>query len=108
VGRDRSCFDRDSQVPFPLGRRLSEPHTVRWSGVILASLFDVVTTIVGFGHGLSEGNAVARAFIQTYGTPGIGLLKFSALLFVAANAMALAGVTTPSLSYPRHSGDRTF
>ena len=112
-------FDRDSQAPFPLERRLSESHTVLWTVVILASLFDVVTTIVGLGHGLSEGNAVARAFIETYGTPGIGLLKFSALLVVvvlwawfddrratavlagfavvsllvvAANAMTLAGV----------------
>src|SRR6056297_3164174 len=45
-------------------------------------LFDVVTTMVGMKRGLGEGNAVARAFIETYGTPGIGLLKFSALLVV--------------------------
>ena len=65
-----------------LERQLSESHTVLWAVVILASLFDVVTTIVGLGIGLSEGNAVARAFIATYGTPGIGLLKFSALVVV--------------------------
>jgi hypothetical protein len=41
-----------------------------------------VTTIVGIGRGASEGNTVAHAFIETYGTPGIGLLKFSALVLV--------------------------
>ena len=70
---------------FPLERRLSESHTVLWSVVILASLFDVVTTIVGIDRGFAEGNAVARAFIQTYGTPGIGLLKFSALVVVVVS-----------------------
>jgi len=63
-------------------RRLSESHTVLWSVVVVASLFDVVTTMVGLKQGLAEGNTVARAFIATYGTPGIGLLKFSALVVV--------------------------
>ncbi len=77
---DPSLFDTDLTVPVE--RRLSESHTVLWSVVICSSLFDVVTTMVGIQQGLAEGNAVARAFIQTYGTPGIGLLKFSALVFV--------------------------
>ncbi|MBX0324139.1 DUF5658 family protein [Halomicroarcula sp. F13] len=63
-------------------RQLSESHAVLWTVVILASLFDIVTTIVGLERGLTEGNAVARAFVETYGTPGIGLLKFSALVLV--------------------------
>ncbi|MFC7018153.1 MULTISPECIES: DUF5658 family protein [Haloarcula] len=63
-------------------RELSESHAVLWTVVILASVFDIVTTIVGLGLGLQEANAVARAFIATYGTPGIGLLKFSALVVV--------------------------
>lgn len=67
---------------LPIERQLSESHTVLWAVVILASLFDVVTTIVGLGVGLDEGNAVARAFIATYGTSGVGLLKFSALVLV--------------------------
>ncbi|WP_254272468.1 DUF5658 family protein [Haloarcula marina] len=67
---------------FPGERMLSESHAVLWSVVILASLFDVVTTMVGLERGLGEGNVVARAFIQTYGASGIGLLKFSALLLV--------------------------
>ncbi|WP_276273103.1 DUF5658 family protein [Haloarcula litorea] len=68
---------------FPPERPLSESHAVLWSVVILASIFDVVTTMVGLGLGLAEGNAVARAFVATYGTTGIGLLKFSALVVVA-------------------------
>ena len=70
---------------LPIERQLSESHTVLWAVVILASLFDVVTTIVGLGIGLDEGNAIARAFIETYGTSGIGLLKFSALVVVVVS-----------------------
>lgn len=68
--------------PATLVRNLSESHAVLWSVVAVASVFDVVTTIVGVEGGAAEGNAVARAFIETYGTPGIGLLKFSALVLV--------------------------
>jgi uncharacterized membrane protein len=63
-------------------RNLSESHAVLWAVVILASVFDIVTTMVGVERGFAEGNAVARAFIETYGTPGIGLLKFAALVVV--------------------------
>jgi uncharacterized membrane protein len=63
-------------------RHLSESHAVLWSVVVVSTVFDVVTTIVGIHRGAAEGNAVARAFIDTYGTPGIGLLKFSALVVV--------------------------
>lgn len=72
----------DSTWVLSLHRELSESHAVLWSVVILASVFDIVTTIVGLEQGLHEGNGVARAFIDTYGTPGIGLLKFSALVLV--------------------------
>jgi uncharacterized membrane protein len=82
VGQDSSWFDN---LAMPAERRLSESHTVLWSVVICSSLFDVVTTMVGIEQGLAEGNAVARAFIQTYGTPGIGLLKFSALVLVVVS-----------------------
>lgn len=71
-------------------RPLPESHAVLWTVVITASIFDIVTTIVGLATRLEEGNAVARAFIATYGTPGIGLLKFSALvLLVIAWAILL-------------------
>ncbi|MFC7026615.1 DUF5658 family protein [Halomicroarcula sp. GCM10025324] len=73
-------FDWDAL--WAVERRLSESHAVLWTVVICASVFDVVTTIVGLARGLEEGNEVARAFIVTYGTPGIGLLKFSALVLV--------------------------
>jgi hypothetical protein len=64
----------------PRKRDLTESQAVLWSVVIVASVFDVLTTITGLEHGLGEGNAVARAFIDTYGTPGVGLLKFVALV----------------------------
>lgn len=82
VGRDGSVSRGADSGWLPSERQLSESHTVLWTVVILSSLFDIVTTMVGMDQGLGEGNAVARAFIETYGTPGIGLLKFSALLVV--------------------------
>lgn len=63
-------------------RNLTESHAVLWSVIIVASVFDILTTITGLSKGLAEGNAVARAFMETYGTPGLGLLKFSALLLL--------------------------
>lgn len=69
-------------LPGDIERRLSETHAVQWTIVLTATVFDITTTIVGVGQGANEGNAIARAFIETYGTPGIGLLKFAALVAV--------------------------
>jgi len=63
-------------------RELAHTQAVLWTVVIVASVFDVVTTMYGLDLGLREGNAIARAFIETYGTPGLGMLKFSALLLL--------------------------
>ena len=75
-------LDDESPYAWRLERHLTETHAVLWSVVIVASVFDVLTTMSGLHHGLEEGNLVARAFIETYGTPGIGLLKFSALVLL--------------------------
>jgi len=61
-------------------RPLPEADAVLWTVVLVGSAFDIVTTMVGTASGLSEGNAVARAFMATYGTPGIGALKLVALV----------------------------
>jgi hypothetical protein len=63
-------------------RPLSDSDAVLWAVVIVVSVFDIVTTIVGIAQGASEANQVAVAFLETYGTLGIGLLKFSALVVV--------------------------
>jgi len=78
----RTGDERDASLRPTLKRQLSESHAVLWSVVIVASVFDIVTTIVGIYHGAPEGNPVALAFMKTYGTPGIGLLKFSVLVLV--------------------------
>lgn len=78
-------MDEESSVPADLGqlsRSLPESDAVLWAVVILASVLDVITTMVGLERGFAEGNAVARAFIEVYGSPGIGLLKFVALVVV--------------------------
>jgi hypothetical protein len=70
-------------------RTLPESDAVLWTVVILASVLDVVTTMVGVGRGVPEGNVVARVFMETYGTPGVGLLKFSALVVVTVGWFVL-------------------
>lgn len=79
MGSDASTEGSTPVVVWRVERRLTESHAVLWSVIIVAAIFDVLTTMTGLTLGLSEGNAVARAFIETYGTPGIGLLKFVAL-----------------------------
>lgn len=70
-------------------RPLPETDAVLWTVVIVGAALDVTTTIVGVGSGIPEGNAVARAFIETYGTPGIGALKLAALLVLVLTWQAL-------------------
>ncbi|QGN05921.1 hypothetical protein Hrd1104_00520 [Halorhabdus sp. CBA1104] len=61
-------------------RPLPESDAVLWAVVLVGAAIDVVTTMVGVAAGVPEGNAVARAFMETYGTPGIGALKLLALV----------------------------
>ncbi|MDY6818431.1 MAG: DUF5658 family protein [Halobacteriales archaeon] len=79
---DQSSDDTPFLTVDDIERPLTENHAVLWTVVIVSSVFDILTTMVGLNLGFREGNAVARAFIQTYGTPGIGLLKFVALVGV--------------------------
>ena len=51
--------------------------------------FGAATPLAGLGRGFEEGNAVARAFLATYGTPGIGMLKLVALVVLVVTWAAL-------------------
>jgi hypothetical protein len=77
---DDSGFLREAVEEWSRPRELADSNAVLWTVVIVASVFDVVTTMQGLALGASEGNAIARAFIDTYGSPGIGLLKFAGLV----------------------------
>ncbi len=79
-GSDSAAGEGDVSLVWRVERRLPESHAVLWTVVVVASALDVVTTIAGLGLGVEEGNAVARAFLATYGTPGIGMLKLVALV----------------------------
>lgn len=72
----------DALDHFVEDRPMPETDGVLWTVVIVTTILDVVTTMVGLGVGLEEGNAVARAFIRTYGTPGIGALKLVGLVLL--------------------------
>ncbi|MFT4922874.1 MAG: hypothetical protein ACI8XM_002093 [Haloarculaceae archaeon] len=82
MNRDGPIDGRDPQSLWDAPHHLSESHAVLWTVVLVSSVFDIVTTIVGIERGASEANTIAQAFIETYGAPGIGLLKFSALVLV--------------------------
>ena len=79
-GSDSTAGEEDVSLTWRVERHLPESHAVLWTVVVIASALDVVTTIAGLGRGLDEGNAVARAFLATYGTPGVGMLKLVALV----------------------------
>jgi hypothetical protein len=68
---------------------LPEADALLWTIVIVGAILDVTTTIVGVGSGVPEGNPVARAFIETYGTPGIGALKLVSLVVLTLTWHAL-------------------
>lgn len=89
AGRDPNGRDGDPHLPVRFERRLTESHAVLWSVIIVAAMLDVVTTMTGLSRGLQEGNAVARAFIETYGQVGIGLLKFAALFVLVVSWRSL-------------------
>ncbi|MFB6070627.1 MAG: DUF5658 family protein [Halanaeroarchaeum sp.] len=72
-------------------RPMTERDAVLWVVVLVSAVFDVVTTMVGLEVGLREGNQVARAFVATYGRPGIGLLKLLALVVVVLAWWTLDG-----------------
>lgn len=55
-----------------------------WTAVFTASTLDVVTTTIGLRQGLSEGNALARALLETLGVVGLVGLKLAALTVLAA------------------------
>ena len=83
AGSDSVGEADDSGLRWRTYRFLSVTDTLLWTVVIITSVFDILTTMVGLNHRLEEGNVVAEAFIATYGMPGIGLLKFSALVLLA-------------------------
>ncbi len=83
VTSDHSLTDGELARWIPIGGELSVSHAVLWTVILLTSLFDIVTTTVGLELGLREGNAVARALIESYGVVGLAILKIGALVVVA-------------------------
>ena len=76
----RPSSDEESALVPRVERQLSESEALLWTVIVVAAVFDVLTTMRGLALGFEEGNVVARAFIDTYGGPGLGLLKFVALV----------------------------
>ena len=53
-----------------------------WAVVLVATVLDVVTTMVGLARGFGEGNPVVAAAVDTVGLPGLWLVKFAAMVWL--------------------------
>lgn len=63
-------------------RRLTRTHAALWTVVLVATVLDILTTMVGLERGLQEGNVVVRAAVETLGLPGLWLVKFGAMVWL--------------------------
>lgn len=61
---------------------MTRTHAALWAVVLVATVLDVVTTMVGLSRGLQEGNVVVAAAIETLGLPGLWLVKFAAMVWL--------------------------
>jgi len=81
---------------FELGRiverDLSESHAVLWSVVILASVFDIVTTIVGIGLLKFSALVLWAVLDDERATVVLAVFAVLSMLVVALNAITLAAL----------------
>ena len=52
---------------------MTRTHAVLWTVVLVATVLDILTTMVGLERGLREGNVVVRAAVEALGVPVIGM-----------------------------------
>ncbi|WP_135667406.1 DUF5658 family protein [Halorhabdus rudnickae] len=83
---DRTVSTResiDATTNIERGISLSTLTVALWTAVLAASALDILTTTLGLGRGLSEGNALTRWLLETVGVPGLAGLKVAALAVLA-------------------------
>jgi len=61
---------------------MTRTHAVLWTVVLVATVLDILTTMVGLERGLREGNVVVRAAVEALGVPGLWLVKFGAMVWL--------------------------
>ncbi|ACV48101.1 MULTISPECIES: DUF5658 family protein [Halomicrobium] len=75
-------MSEESLLPVRREREMTRTHSVLWSAILVATVLDVLTTMVGLERGLREGNAVVAAAIDALGLPGLWLVKFAAMVWL--------------------------
>ena len=75
-------MDETSLLTLRRERRMTRSHAVLWSVILVATVLDILTTMVGLERGLREGNVVVRTLVETLGLPGLWLVKFAAMVWL--------------------------
>jgi hypothetical protein len=71
-------------------REMTRTHAILWGVVLVATVLDVVTTILGLERGLTEGNVVVGWLVETLGLPGLWLVKFGAMVWLVGGWVLLS------------------
>ncbi|MFB6297171.1 MAG: DUF5658 family protein [Salinirussus sp.] len=61
---------------------MTRAHAVLWAVILVATVADVVLTMVGTAGGLAEGNALVRTMMAAMGPAGLWLVKFAAMVWL--------------------------
>lgn len=61
---------------------MTRPHAVLWSVILLATVADILLTMIGVANGLQEGNVVVAAALAEFGIAGLWLVKFAAMVWL--------------------------
>jgi len=76
--------DSDSLFTVRRERRMTRAHAALWTVILVATVADVLLTMVGTANGLQEGNALVRAMMGAFGPAGLWLVKFGAMAWLVA------------------------
>lgn len=69
---------------IPVEREMTDTHAVLWTAILIATVVDIILTLVGVGTGLGEGNPVVRALMGAFGVAGLYIVKFLAMVWLVA------------------------
>lgn len=63
-------------------RRMTRPHAVLWTVILLSTVADVLLTMTGLASGYQEGNVVVATLLAEFGLAGLWLVKFAAMVWL--------------------------
>jgi hypothetical protein len=85
-----SRFERDDALlTLRRERTMTRTHAVLWTVILVATVADILLTMVGLAAGLREGNIVVATLLGEWGLAGLWLVKFAAMLWLVAGWILL-------------------